>query len=470
MVGVSDFPRGNPFDTDKQQAAFARWLPPSRIAELSKFRHAHGKLILGAVNGELIGHMDDRHMLTIAGSRTGKSVGVIANLLDYPGSVIVIDPKGELARRTASYRREVLKQKVYVLDPFGTTGAPTDSFNPLDAIDPESEDAADDAGLIADSLIIAERQGEDHWTLSARNLLRGLCLHVADTAPKELRNLLHVRDILAGDQRDLLDTLEVMADSDAFGGTVSQVGHSTKGKPENERGSVISTAIEQTNFLMSPAMERTLETSTFRLEDIKRQASTVYLCLPAGRMATHHRWLRIIINMATIAMERERTNPPLPVLFILDEFPVLGHMRSIEAAAGQIASFGVKLWPIIQDLSQLKAHYRASWETFVGNAGVTQWFGNSDHTTLEYLSKALGKIAIHVENRSELSGGQIEQGRNGHSYSTLLHELMTPDEIGRFFARETGLQLIRIPGYQPIAIERVRYYEHPYFEGRWDND
>ena len=63
-------------------------------------------------------------------------------------------------------------------------------------------------------------------------------------------------------------------------------------------------------------------------------------------------------------------------------------MRQIEDAAGQIASYGVKLWPILQDLGQLKALYKERWETFMGNAGVLQFFGNNDLTTLEWISSA----------------------------------------------------------------------------------
>ena len=50
-------------------------------------------------------------------------------------------------------------------------------------------------------------------------------------------------------------------------------------------------------------------------------------------------------------------------------------MDSVEKAAGQIASFGVTLWPIIQDLSQLKRDYKDSWETFMGNAGLLTFHG-----------------------------------------------------------------------------------------------
>ena len=72
----------------------------------------------------MLGRDDDRHVVTVAGSRAGKSSTVlIPNLLRYPGSVLVLDPKGELARATAAQRRR-MGQRVYVLDPFGKRACP----------------------------------------------------------------------------------------------------------------------------------------------------------------------------------------------------------------------------------------------------------------------------------------------------------------------------------------------------------
>ena len=61
---------------------------------------------------------------------------------------------------------------------------------------------------------------------------------------------------------------------------------------------------------------------------------------------------------------------------------LLGHLESIERAAGYIAGFGVKLWVILQDINQLKSLYKDRWETFLGNAGTLTAFGNVDVTTL----------------------------------------------------------------------------------------
>ncbi len=98
--------------------------------------HPGGKLLLGTLEDQLIGVADDRHMITVAGSRAGKGVSVIIpNLIFYPGSVLAIDPKGELASITARRRAKGLSQKVFVLDPFDRTTERVQpykaSFNPM---------------------------------------------------------------------------------------------------------------------------------------------------------------------------------------------------------------------------------------------------------------------------------------------------------------------------------------------------
>jgi type IV secretion system protein VirD4 len=135
-----DLPRGV---TKKAQAygyergLSARWLVPNEMAG-DNWEH-NGGVLLGTRQGRTIGWKDDRHLLTIAGSRAGKGVSlIIPNLIFYEGSAVVVDPKGENAARTARQRGKGplaggtgLGQDVYVLDPFGESGLPSDAFNPL---------------------------------------------------------------------------------------------------------------------------------------------------------------------------------------------------------------------------------------------------------------------------------------------------------------------------------------------------
>lgn len=469
MVDILKFPRGVPGRHLRDNIApFAMWADLDFVATHPHWAYKPGKVLLGSLGDRLIGVDDDRHMMTIAGSRAGKGVStIIPNLLEYPGSVLVIDPKGENARLTAGHRAQGMRQDVFVLDPFGVSGHKGSSFNPLSMIDADADTAIDDAALIAEALVIQEEGPGRHFSSAARNLIRGLILQVCSDEPSEKRNLIRVRQLLTLDDEGFRLLLKVMQTNPSCGGVIQRAANSMATKSDNERSGVISTAIEQTDFLDSPPLGRCLTGSDFNLTDLKRKPTTVYLCLPAGRMATHSRWLRIIINLAVEAMERVPGKPAHPVLFVMDEFAVLDHLSSIEKAAGQIAGFGVKLWPILQDLSQLKSIYKDRWETFMGNAGLLQFFGNNDLTTLQYLSQRLGKSTIMQVSKGEISVEQSAGGFSGESNQLQINELMTADEVARFFSRQSNSQLLLWPGADPIAIDRVKYYEHPFFAGKF---
>ena len=166
-------------------------------------------------------------------------------------------------------------------------------------------------------------------------------------------------------------------------------------------------------------------------------------------------------------MENSRVaTPKPPVLLCLDEFATLGHMQAIENAAGQIAGFGVKLWPIIQDLGQLETLYEKRWQTFMANAGVLQFFGNSDLTTLEWISKRLGDTTLRVMSKSEVGYKQAaESGATGEAWSNETRPLLTVDEIAKTFGRDDRYcrQLIIWVGRDPMILQRAYYDKHRFF-------
>jgi type IV secretion system protein VirD4 len=184
---------------------------------------------------------------------------------------------------------------------------------------------------------------------------------------------------------------------------------------------------------------------------------TIYLVLPALRLATHGRWLRLFLSQALAALER---NPvprgQRPVWFVLEEFATLGNMRMIESAAGYMAGFGVKLWVVLQDLTQIKTHYRHSWETFLGNAGIIQAFGNVDHTTTDYLSQLLGQTTILENHDVRLSAHSLDTGDTGKREQPRVVRLLEPSEIALYFSRDTGRSLILCPGRPPVYLDRLK--------------
>lgn len=489
---VDHFPRGVG-DEGGDVPALMRWARASDIPD--KYSYRDGMIFLGrAADGRMIGIDDNRHHAVIAGSRAGKNLTVIwPNLCLYPGSCICLDPKGENAALTAARRGggsaycEGMGQRVYILDPFGTVpNHVSASFNPLDIIDTETPAgrrlAMDNAALLADAIVMPGSEKDPHWDESARQLLSALILHVATTEGPARRNLVRVYELLTqGDPESaealqsedealsdpLLALLARMEDNEAFGGAIAGMAVRLASMGNNERGSVLSTASRNTRFLASPPMQDVLKSTSegLSLEALKSapEGMTIYLCLPASRMSTHQRWLRIMIALSLAAMERERTRPRHPVLFLLDEMPTLGAMDAISTAAGLMAGYGVKLLFVMQDLSQLQRLYEKSWETFLGNAGCLQFFGNTDVTTLSHIGQRLGQTKIIEVSESEASG----QRGSSASYAAKVVELLQPAEARFLFSREKGNALVLIADELPWALRRVPHFD-AFFDGKRD--
>src|SRR5690606_33126363 len=142
-------------------------------------------------------------------------------------------------------------------------------------------------------------------------------------------------------------------------------------------------------FLVYDAMQDSLVDHKFDLADLKERRLTIYLVLPATRMATCRQWLRLFVNLTLAAVEQCKETPEYPVRMLLDEMPVVGPMKELESAIGQMAGLGLRITSVLQDLGQLKAIYGNRFETFLGNSGILQFFGNVDYFTSEWISKYL---------------------------------------------------------------------------------
>lgn len=440
-------------------------------------------------DGHAIGFGDDNHFVTVAGSRSGKGRSVIIpTLIHYAGSVLIADPKAELANATAA-ARAAAGHKVYCVDPFGITRGRARQyrarFNPMTILKPGSETAIEDAGLLADSMVVEGNTQDPHWDESARGLIEGVTQLVAtDQLFEGRRTLATVRDLIAGQAQAASETgMDVLAEqmrannaADPFvRQAIIDAAEDFFEKPDDERGSVLSNARRHLRFLRYPQIRTSVSGHDFDLTALKTgidgQPVTIYLCLPAMRMSTCNRWLRLFVNLALAAMEQIPGRPETPVLFCLDEFPVLGHMKSIEDAVGQVAGFGVRLWPVIQDLGQLKALYKTRWQSFLANAGAVQLFGLNDLETLEWVSKRLGTTSLIVRNKSEVSDQDATRsGRVGATWSVQTQPLLTVDEIARLFGRfdAQSRQLVIFPSFDPVVLQRVNYDSHAFFKGRFD--
>ncbi len=450
-------------------------------------KSAHGQP--AAHGGHLVGVRDDRHMMVVAGSRAGKGRSILLPLLaTWPGSVIVIDPKLDLATETAALRAGRLGQRVQVLDPFGAAGSACDPYrasgNPLTYRLGEGDDALIDlATLIADGLIVMGDKSGPHWDESSRMFLEAVILHVLTFPAYEgRRTLATVHGLLveavedSDEEEGRLSTLETeMCGNPAVGGAVVSGAVGYYDKDERERSSVLSTLRRHLHFLTYPRIRSALGDGPIDPRTLHDTPTTLYLGLPATKLRSCAGLPRLFINLALAAFEANSARRDFqhqagryPCLIVMDEFFSLGRLERIEAAAGQVAGFGVKLVPVLQDLSQLKALYPKSWETFAANCGVMCFFGNQDLATLEFLEKRLGQTRVHTASRSDPSyDGAIKSGATGASYSVASHPLMSVPELARTFKRDDPFcrQLVLSASYGPMILQRAYYDQHKSFRG-----
>jgi type IV secretion system protein VirD4 len=410
--------------------------------------------------GDLLRYDGPAHLLTMAPTRTGKGVGtVIPNLLTADRSVICIDPKGENAR--IAFRARQRFGPVHVLDPFAVTGHRSAAFNPLDGFDAKGADVAEDSGMLADALVHDEpgMAGDAHWNEEAKALIAGLILFTVAAEPPADRHLGTLRKHLTLAPQTFAALLARMQEMDACNGLIARAANRHLGKSDREASGVVSAAQRHTHFLDSPRMTAVLQRSDFAFADLKRGTATVFLVLPPDRLSTYARWLRLIVTRSLTDMARQAATPARPVLYMLDEFAALGRLEPVERAMGLMAGYGVQLWPILQDIHQLRAAYGRGAGTFLSNAAVLQVFGVNDVETAELIGKAIGKTDAVYTTQS------WSEGKTSTAQSIAARDLINPDEIMRM----PGDRMILLrQGQRPIWARKLRYFEDAEFEGTFD--
>jgi type IV secretion system protein VirD4 len=484
----------------------AKWATPSYVAEKG-LCGGEGMMLGGIEGGGGAGpvplhYHGTRHLLTVAPTRSGKGVSsIIPNLLTYRGSVLVVDPKGENALVTALRRGNGwaeagitgLRQPVHLLDPWDVAasrlGLRPAAFNPLDWIDANDPDAAENAFLLADALVVSEEgQGETRfWDEEAKALLVGLILYVA-TAPAEQgqRTLGRLRDLLTLEDRALNEVWQAMYQHPHP--IVKSTAARISGKDARQFSNLMATVQSHTHFLDSPRIRDSLSRSDFHFEDLKSTAVSLYLILPADRLKTFDRWLRLLVQQAITVNARRLDAPPSrPILFLLDEMAALGRLPALEQAYGLMAGFGMQIWGIIQDLSQLARVYgEHGWQTFISNSGVVQYFGSRDKMTAEYFSTLCGVTTVELHTVSWAVGWAVgvarsyaRQLRAGALFSDTTdttssnqsdtwtrtngsneaqRHLAYPDEL---MVLKDNQQIIFVENLDPIPGVKFRWFEDP---------
>src|SRR5579863_10135092 len=258
----------------------ARWGSTRRLESPHGFIVGRG----GRWHSPLLRYAGDAHILTLAPTGAGKGVScVIPALLDYPGSMFVIDPKGENYAVTADYRRSI-GHEVVALDPFGLAGG-TGSFNPMESLDVSDPACVDEAAALAEMLVVRDpRASADtmFWSEEAKALIAGLILLVAESGG--MHTMTTLWEIVSVPPRDLTKLWRMMSASTGAGGAIQRAGDRMMQKADRVRSSVLAEAQSHMHFLESTRLADVMSSSSFSFSDLKTSRTTVYVIVPPDRL------------------------------------------------------------------------------------------------------------------------------------------------------------------------------------------
>ena len=381
------------------------------------------------------------HLLLIAGARTGKAVTILVGaILRLPRrySLLVFDPKAELVSICGHHRRKF--GKVYVLNPFGILldrmkGLVQAKFNPMANLDPKSRSFHADCDKLADAICWEEgSHGDSHWIISARLLISGVIAALAMYGAAADKNLVAVRNVITGSMgHSVYDFCrECMALPDVYVRQKLARFAAPHAEDNKELNGIVSTADTQTGFIGNQAIAESLSGSDFRFRDLKRRrGTTVFVCLPLDKLDVSNKYFRVVAasGMSDILNEGLR-GKGAPVLAVLDEVAQIGPLKVLADAWGMAAgAAGLQLWAVYQDVSQIMAQFKTTWQTMVQNSGAAMYFGVRDQQTAEFVSKQCGVTEVLSRSRGVTIDRQTGEPNVSDNMSQAARPLLHPDEV-----------------------------------------
>lgn len=337
-------------------------------------------------------HRGDGHLITIAPTGAGKGVGaLIPALLSHAGSAVVIDPKGENYAVTAAFRRG-LGQQVFVLDPFGITGATSDRLNPLDLFGADGSVSREDALLLTQLLAMdtGSVSRNRYWYDRGSELLATALLFAGNSETEREHGLAGVLSLFS----DSIGTLRLMGrllDRSSNQDLRDAAGILLAGR-DDLLHSVLLIAQSMVAPLDDPAVHAVCAgPSTLPLDLLTQDVPvTIYLVLPPDKLVSHATLLRLWVGMLLTAVQRRTAIPARPTLFLLDEAAQLGALPQLVTAITLMRGYGLQVWTFWQDLAQLRHLYPQEWPTLLHNCAVHQVFGVPHEAAAQQLAQLNG--------------------------------------------------------------------------------
>ena len=419
--------------------------------------------------------MRNNNILVVGGSGSGKSRFMVKpNILQANCNYVITDPAGELLESTGRF----LESEGYEIKVFNLVEmTKSDRYNPFAYI-------RDDVGvlmmincLIKNTTPVGQSGGDPFWEKSETALLQALVFYLIKYRPKHQQNFTSVMKLLRAAEIDennpnaksKLDKIfDDVAVSDPNSIALKQYLTFKMGAGKTLKSILISTSVRLTVFNMKQIENLTKE-DTIDLGSLGEGKKALFVIIPAADSTynflvsmMYSQLFETLYFVAETKYEGKRLKTP--VRFLLDEFANIGQIPEFTKKLATMRKYEISCTIILQNLAQIKTAYKDDWESIVGNCDSFLFLGGQEYSTLEYISKELGKKTIRTKSYGTSLGKQKSSSKNRQEQG---RELMTPDEIARMPQDEC---IVIIRGLYPFNDKKFDYTKHKNYPRTGDAD
>lgn len=405
------------------------------------------------------------NILVVGGSGAGKSRGfALPNIMQCCCSMVITDPKAELLRKTGG----LLEKKGYEVRVFDLINPDTSfCYNPFEYVHDDKDVLRLISNLIQNTTPKGSQSSDPFWEKSETALLQALMLYLLHEAPPEEQNFAMIMEMLDSAQVKeededyespldiLFDRLE-MRDPDSIAVKQYHIYKQAAGK--TAKSILISVGVRLAAFNL-PQIAKLTNTDELDLSSMGERKVALFCCIPDADTSLNYLVGMIYSQLfQTLYYMADRVHGgalPVPVNCIMDEFPNVSLPNEFEKILATCRSRSIYCSIIIQNMSQLKALFKDSWESLVGNCDEFLYLGGNEKETHKYVSELLGKETIDTNTYGQTKG---KSGSYSTNFQQSGRELLQPDEV-RMLDNQNALLFIR--GERPILDAKYDLMKHP---------
>ena len=405
------------------------------------------------------------NILVVGGSGAGKSRGfALPNIMQCCCSMVITDPKAELLRKTGG----LLEKKGYEVRVFDLINPDTSfCYNPFEYVHDDKDVLRLISNLIQNTTPKGSQSSDPFWEKSETALLQALMLYLLHEAPPEEQNFAMIMEMLGSAQVKeededyespldiLFDRLE-MRDPDSIAVKQYHIYKQAAGK--TAKSILISVGVRLAAFNL-PQIAKLTNTDELDLSNMGERKVALFCCIPDADTSLNYLVGMIYSQLfQTLYYMADRVHGgalPVPVNCIMDEFPNVSLPNEFEKILATCRSRSIYCSIIIQNMSQLKALFKSSWESVVGNCDEFLYLGGNEKETHKYVSELLGKETIDTNTYGQTKG---KSGSYSTNFQQSGRELLQPDEV-RMLDNQNALLFIR--GERPILDAKYDLMKHP---------